>query len=518
MAGAQPALELVNIARSFGTGEARLDIFSGLSLSVYPGEIVALVGQSGSGKSSLLHIAGLLEKPTAGEVLIAGQRCVGLDDQSRTRIRRIGIGFVYQFHHLLPEFSALENVVMPQLIAGASKPDAMKRARDLLDRMGLASRMEHRPAELSGGEQQRVAIARAIANRPLLLLADEPTGNLDPGTALHVQDELMRLIREEGLAALVATHNLELAAGMSRIARLANGHIAEGLVMKAIFAAAQLAHAPKNFLSQGNVVSYPEAPERARRLLEGARQAGAEIHAARRFGSDKLVKLHTKSYVDFLETGFSHWKAIPGAGADMMVSLRPMVAPAFQSTHIVARAGRHLMDFSCALTEHSWKSIQASAWTALTAADFVLKGDPVAYALCRPPGHHAYVNRASGFCYLNNSGLAAQHLRTTHERVAILDIDVHHGNGTQALFYGRPDVLTVSIHADPAEYYPFYWGSAAETGEGEGIGFNLNLPVPVRSGDSVWMAALETALERILEYDPGGLWWRWGSMPTRPIR
>lgn len=228
MTRAQPALELVDVARSYGAGDARLDIFSGLSIAVYPGEIVALVGQSGSGKSSLLHIAGLLEKPTAGEVLIAGQNCAVMDDASRTRIRRIGIGFVYQFHHLLPEFSALENVVMPQLIAGAGKAAAAKRAHELLDRLGLAPRAEHRPAELSGGEQQRVAIARAIANRPLLLLADEPTGNLDAATAIHVQDELMRLIREEGLAALVATHNLELAAGMSRVARLANGHIQEG--------------------------------------------------------------------------------------------------------------------------------------------------------------------------------------------------------------------------------------------------------------------------------------------------
>jgi lipoprotein-releasing system ATP-binding protein len=229
MGATQPALELRNVARSYGKGEARLDIFSGLSLSVYPGEIVALVGPSGSGKSSLLHIAGLLERPTAGEVLIAGQSCAAIDDASRTRIRRIGIGFVYQFHHLLPEFSALENVVIPQLIAGAGKSAAVTRAGELLNRMGLGPRAGHRPGELSGGEQQRVAIARAIANRPLLLLADEPTGNLDPSTAIHVQDELMRLIREEGLAALVATHNLELAAGMSRVARLANGRIEEGL-------------------------------------------------------------------------------------------------------------------------------------------------------------------------------------------------------------------------------------------------------------------------------------------------
>lgn len=274
--------------------------------------------------------------------------------------------------------------------------------------------------------------------------------------------------------------------------------------MKAVFSGAQMAHAPAHFISQGKIIGYPEAPERARRLLEGARQAGAGIHAARRFDLQK-IGLHAKGYIDFLRNGFDDWLKIPGAGPEMMVSLRPMVKPGFTSEHIMARAGRYMMDFSCALTGQSWKSIEASAWTALTAADMVLKGEPVVYALCRPPGHHAYVNRASGFCYLNNSGLAAQALRGVHDRVAILDIDVHHGNGTQALFYNRPDVLTVSIHADPAEYYPFYWGSAGETGEAEGLGFNLNLPVPVRSGDDVWRAALEQALERILAFEPGAL-------------
>ena len=223
-----PALELRGVARSYAEGAGRLDVFKDLDLAVYPGEIVALVGQSGSGKSSLLHIAGLLEAPTSGEVLIAGQNCATLDDTARTRIRRIGIGFVYQFHHLLPEFSALENVMMPQLIAGIGRTEAQTRATELLERMGLGSRMTHRPSELSGGEQQRVAIARALANRPLLLLADEPTGNLDPGTAARVHDELLRLISEEGLAALVATHNFDLAAGMTRMARLEQGRIFEG--------------------------------------------------------------------------------------------------------------------------------------------------------------------------------------------------------------------------------------------------------------------------------------------------
>jgi lipoprotein-releasing system ATP-binding protein len=220
-----PALELRNVARSYAEGKGRLEVFKDLNLVVRAGEIVALVGQSGSGKSSLLHIAGLLEAPTAGEVFIAGQNCSKLDDKARTRIRRIGIGFVYQFHHLLPEFSAMENVMMPQLIAGASRPAAKDRARDLLTRLGLEPRLEHRPSELSGGEQQRVAIARALANRPLLLLADEPTGNLDPETAARVHDELLRLIQDEGLGALVATHNLDLAQGMSRIARLERGMI-----------------------------------------------------------------------------------------------------------------------------------------------------------------------------------------------------------------------------------------------------------------------------------------------------
>jgi lipoprotein-releasing system ATP-binding protein len=220
-----PALELRNIDRSYREARGRLDVFRGLNMKVEPGEIVALVGPSGAGKSSLLHIAGLLEQPTAGEVFIAGRNCTGLDDRSRTRIRRIGIGFVYQLHHLLPEFTALENVVMPQLIANTARREAHARANELLARLGLAERLDHRPAELSGGEQQRVAIARAVANRPLLLLADEPTGNLDSRTAEQVHAEFLRLIAEEGLGALVATHNLELARRMTRIVRLDRGEL-----------------------------------------------------------------------------------------------------------------------------------------------------------------------------------------------------------------------------------------------------------------------------------------------------
>ena len=219
----KPTLQLFNVSRIYGAGDRALKVFENLSLHVAAGEIVALVGQSGSGKSSLLHIAGLLEQPSSGEIYIAGQNCSSMDDNTRTAVRRLGIGFVYQFHHLLPEFSALENVIMPQLIAGESQAKALTRAKDLLGRMKLDHRLEHRPAELSGGEQQRVAIARAIANRPLLLLADEPTGNLDPPTAEMVHQEFLRMIREEGLGALIATHNVEFASRMSRMLRIVNG-------------------------------------------------------------------------------------------------------------------------------------------------------------------------------------------------------------------------------------------------------------------------------------------------------
>ena len=222
------ALELRGVTRVYAQGARRLEIFRDVDFSLPVGQIAALVGPSGSGKWSLLHIAGLLERPTAGEVHIAGRECTRLDDLSRTRVRRFGIGFVYQFHHLLPEFTAQENVIIPQRIAGVSKATARARARQLLDRLGLSQRLDHRPAQLSGGEQQRVAIARALANRPLLLLADEPTGNLDPATAQRVHDNFMELIAEEGLAALIATHNLELARHMHRVVHLQDGRLVEG--------------------------------------------------------------------------------------------------------------------------------------------------------------------------------------------------------------------------------------------------------------------------------------------------
>ena len=223
----ETVLALESIRRGFAQGRERLRVLEGASLTVGKGEMVALVGPSGSGKSTLLHIAGLLERPDDGEVRIKGEACGGLSDDRRTGLRRRELGFVYQYHYLLPEFSALENVVLPQMIAGVSRRRAAATGRELLARLGLAERAEHRPGQLSGGEQQRVAMARALANDPSLLLADEPTGNLDPHTAEAVFGQLLRLVRESGLAALVATHNPDLARRMDRIVALKDGILVE---------------------------------------------------------------------------------------------------------------------------------------------------------------------------------------------------------------------------------------------------------------------------------------------------
>jgi lipoprotein-releasing system ATP-binding protein len=217
-------LEAVDKVYNPGTAAA-VNVLEGASLVIGEGEVVGLVAPSGAGKSTLLHIAGLLDTPSGGSVRLMGQVSSGLPDAARTRLRRDTVGFVYQFHHLLPEFSALENVALPQRAAGASKAAAEARSRDLLGSVGLGHRLEHRPAELSGGEQQRVAFARALANRPRLLLADEPTGNLDPETSSKVFEVLLSLVRDTGLAALIATHNPELAGRMNRVLRLQGGRV-----------------------------------------------------------------------------------------------------------------------------------------------------------------------------------------------------------------------------------------------------------------------------------------------------
>lgn len=226
--GVSAALVLSDIQRTFHQAGSDLQVLRGAAVSIASGETVALVGPSGAGKSTLLHIAGLLERPDGGEVIVDGEACSDLSDDRRTALRRTAIGFIYQFHHLLPEFTALENVVVPQMIAGVSKSAARKRASELLGMVGLSEREGHRPAKLSGGEQQRVAIARALANSPKVLIADEPTGNLDQETAERVFELLMRLTRETGVSSLVATHNPDLAARMDRKLTLKNGLLVAG--------------------------------------------------------------------------------------------------------------------------------------------------------------------------------------------------------------------------------------------------------------------------------------------------
>jgi lipoprotein-releasing system ATP-binding protein len=222
----EPMLELAGIEKGYNRGKpSEVMVLRGASITIAQGEVVALVAPSGAGKSTLLHIAGLLDVPDSGTVRLDGREMGGLSDRARTEARRNEVGFIYQFHHLLPEFSALENVVIPQLANGATKAEAEARARGLLGQVGLAARADHRPAALSGGEQQRVAFCRALANAPKLLLADEPTGNLDPGTSDQVFGVLMDLVRQTGLSALIATHNLDLAARMDRVVRLATGQV-----------------------------------------------------------------------------------------------------------------------------------------------------------------------------------------------------------------------------------------------------------------------------------------------------
>jgi lipoprotein-releasing system ATP-binding protein len=222
-----PVVFLHQVERRYHQGDAVLEILKGGDLAIWPGQSVALVAPSGAGKSTLLHIAGLLEQADGGEIYLDGAPTSGLSDAVRTRMRRNSIGFVYQAHHLLPEFSAVENVMMPQMIRGLGKSEAHKRASELLSYLGLAERLTHRPAELSGGEQQRVAIARAVANVPRLLLADEPTGNLDPKTSDHVFHALSQLIRASGLTVMLATHNMEIAARMDRRVTIRDGQIVE---------------------------------------------------------------------------------------------------------------------------------------------------------------------------------------------------------------------------------------------------------------------------------------------------
>jgi len=223
----EAVLALRGVTRAYRTGEGELEVLKGVDLDVYPGEVIGLIGPSGSGKSSLLHAAGLLERPTTGQIFVEGRDCSTLSDAVRTRLRLGLIGFVYQFHHLLPEFSALDNVALPQMIGGQTRAVARETAKGLLETLGLGHRLNHQPGQLSGGEQQRVAIARALANAPRVVLADEPTGNLDPATSGAVFQNLYDLTRDTGVALVIATHNMELARHMDRVFALHEGRLVQ---------------------------------------------------------------------------------------------------------------------------------------------------------------------------------------------------------------------------------------------------------------------------------------------------
>lgn len=275
--------------------------------------------------------------------------------------------------------------------------------------------------------------------------------------------------------------------------------------MRCFYAEASEAHDPVFRLTHGAVLRNAERPERAHRLREGLVRLGLGTEEPPEAPREALRAVHTTRFLDFLETAWSLWRELPGAGPEVVANLSPQRAASAYPSSVVARAGWHMGDTSCPIGEHSWEAARRAADAALAAADAVLAGEPAAYALCRPPGHHADAETAAGHCLMNNAALAAERLRGRHERVAMLDVDVHHGNGTQAVFHERPDVLTASVHAAPDAYYPFYMGHAHEVGAGEGEGANLNLPLPLGSRDGPWLDAVAEGLDRVARFAPGAL-------------
>lgn len=275
--------------------------------------------------------------------------------------------------------------------------------------------------------------------------------------------------------------------------------------MKAVYTDLHRSHDPQFFLVRGVVKRTTEQPERADRLLSGLAAGKHQLVAPSVFGQGPRMRVHSAEYLGFLAEAWEAWTALGDAGPEMIANVHPVRHAATYPTHIVGRLGWHTADTGCPIGPSTWAAACAATDIATTAAQMVLDGEDAVYALCRPPGHHAFRDVAGGFCFLNNSAIAAAHLRLRHERVAILDVDVHHGNGTQGIFYERGDVLTVSIHADPAFYYPYVWGYAHERGEGAGLGANLNIPLPLGTGDDGYLAAFETAAKTIHAFAPGAL-------------
>ena len=275
--------------------------------------------------------------------------------------------------------------------------------------------------------------------------------------------------------------------------------------MKIVYSEKHAGHDPQTFIVRGVKQRSAEQPERATRLLAAAKAAGHQILPPRAFGPGPAAAVHTPDYIDFLQIAAREWAKLPGAGPEVVPNMHPARAHASYPRALAGRAGWHQADMACPIGPHTWEAALAATEVAATVADLVLGGEDHAYALCRPPGHHAYADMAGGFCFLNNTAVAAQRLRAKHERVAIFDVDVHHGNGTQGIFYERDDVLTVSIHADPANYYPYFWGHAHERGADKGEGFNFNLPLPLGSADAPWLEAGDEALARISDFAPTAL-------------
>jgi acetoin utilization deacetylase AcuC-like enzyme len=270
--------------------------------------------------------------------------------------------------------------------------------------------------------------------------------------------------------------------------------------MKAFLDDRQRAHNPQHFMANGTVLPNPEQPRRVEVLKAGAEAAGCVFVTPEDRGMGPIAAIHSAEYLTFLRTIHARWQRIPDAGAEVIPNIHPDRRGASYPRSAVGQAGYHQADTACPISDGTWESAYWAAQTALSAAAAVLEGDRAAYALSRPPGHHAFADLAGGFCFLNNSAIAAEWLRAHGKRVAILDIDVHHGNGTQGIFYARGDVLTVSLHAHPVRFYPFFWGQAHERGVGAGLGANLNLPLPRGTGDTDYLRTLDTALERVADF------------------
>ncbi|ARP78141.1 histone deacetylase family protein [Bordetella genomosp. 6] len=272
--------------------------------------------------------------------------------------------------------------------------------------------------------------------------------------------------------------------------------------MKFVHSETHRRHDPQFFIVRGQITRSTEQPERADRLLAAAQRRGHERVEARDFGEAILAEVHCPRYLDFLKNGYAQWRALPGASQEITPHVHPPREESGYPVNIIGRAGFHIADTSSPMGPHTWEAALAASHSACTAAQLVIEGAPAAYSLSRPPGHHATRDRAGGFCFLNHTAVAAQWLRHHVARVAILDVDVHHGNGTQDIFYERDDVLHVSLHADPAYFYPFFTGYAQETGRGIGAGCNLNLPLPIGTDDEAFLAALRIACRRVLEFKP----------------